>query len=109
MALIFVGGRELGAEGLGLVARDPQASEERVLALCWRAVDFTGSVIRVRASYAAGALTSPKSGKVRAVPLAPDVASALAQLGQRQLWTGDDDLVFPGPAGSYRDGSGLRK
>jgi hypothetical protein len=31
----------------------------------------------VRASYAADALTSPKSGKVRAVPLAPDVASAL--------------------------------
>ena len=48
-----------------------------LFALCWRDVDFTGSVIRVRASYAAGALTSPKSGKVRAVPMAPDVASAL--------------------------------
>ncbi len=80
-----------------------------LLALCWRDVDFTGSVIRVRASYAAGALTSPKSGKVRVVPMAPDVASALAQLGQRLLWTGDDDLVFPGPTGSYLDGSGLRK
>jgi integrase len=80
-----------------------------LLALCWRDVDFTGSVIRVRASYAAGALTSPKSGKVRAVPMAPDVASALAQLGQRRDWTGDDDLVFPGPTGTHLDGSGLRK
>jgi len=55
-----------------------------LLALFWRDVDFTGSVIRVRASYAAGALTSPKSGKVRAVPMAPDVASAPAQLCQRE-------------------------
>ena len=34
------------------------------------------------ASYAAGALTTPKSGKVRSVPLAPDVAEALARLGR---------------------------
>jgi hypothetical protein len=40
-------------------------------------------VIRVRASYAAGALTTPKSGKVRAFPLAPDVAACLARLGER--------------------------
>lgn len=80
-----------------------------LLALCWRDVDFAGSVVRVRASYAAGALTTPKSGKVRAVPLAPDVAAALAQLGRRDHWTGDDDLVFAGPAGGYLDGSGLRK
>ena len=42
-----------------------------LLALCWRGVDFTGSVIRVRASYYLGSLTTPKSGKVRAVPMAP--------------------------------------
>ena len=54
-----------------------------VLALRWRDVDFEGSTIRVRASYAAGQLTTPKSGKVRAVPMAPDVASAIARLGQR--------------------------
>lgn len=80
-----------------------------LLALCWRDVDFSGAAIRVRASYASGALTSPKSGKVRAVPMAPDVASALAQLGQRANWLGDDDLVFPGDAGSYLDGSALRR
>jgi integrase len=80
-----------------------------LLALCWRDVDFGGSVIRVRASYYLGSLTTPKSGKVRAVPMAPDVAAALAQLGQRRDWVGDDDLVFVGEAGGYLDGSALRR
>jgi integrase len=80
-----------------------------LLALTWRDVDFAGSVVRVRASYAAGVLTTPKSGKVRAVPLAPDVASALAQLGRRENWVGDDDLVFAGEAGGHLDGSALRR
>ncbi len=80
-----------------------------LLALRWRDVDFAGSVVRVRASYYAGHLTTPKSGKVRAVPLAPDVASALAQLGRRENWVGDDDLVFAGEAGGYLDGSALRR
>ncbi len=44
-----------------------------LLALSWRDVHFAGSVIRVRASYAAGALTTPKSGKVRSVPMASAV------------------------------------
>jgi integrase len=80
-----------------------------LLALTWRDVDFAGSVIRVRGSYTAGVLTTPKSGKVRAVPLAPDVASALAELGSREHWVGEDDLVFCGDAGGYLDGSALRR
>ncbi|MEX2196538.1 MAG: tyrosine-type recombinase/integrase [Thermoleophilaceae bacterium] len=80
-----------------------------LLALRWRDVDFAGSVIRVRASYCAGALTTPKSGKVRSVPLAPDVAAVLALLGQRPAFTADDDLVFVGEAGGYLDGSALRR
>ena len=80
-----------------------------LLALHWRDVDFAGATIRVRASYSAAHLTTPKSGKVRAVPLAPDVASALAQLGGRVDWVGEDDLVFAGETGGYLDGSGLRR
>jgi integrase len=80
-----------------------------LLALRWRDVDFVGSAVRVRASYYAGHLTTPKSGKVRAVPLAPDVATALAQLGRRRDWIGDDDLVFAGVGGDYLDGSALRR
>ena len=80
-----------------------------LLALRWRDVDFAGSALRVRASYAGGALTSPKSGKVRSVPLAPEVAEALARLAGREWFTGDDDLVFPGETGDYLDGSALRR
>ncbi len=39
--------------------------------------------------------------------MAPDVAAALAQLGRRESWTGDDDLVFVGATGGYLDGSAL--
>lgn len=80
-----------------------------LLALRWRDIDFAGSIVRVRASYAAGALTSPKSGKVRSVPLAPDVAKALAKLAERERFTSEDDLVFAGETGSYLDGSALRR
>ena len=70
-----------------------------LLALRWRNVGFAGATVRVRGSYAAGHLTAPKSGKVRAVPMAPDIATALAQLGKRENWVGDDDLVFAGEGG----------
>jgi integrase len=43
------------------------------------------------------------------VPMAPDVASVLAQLGQRENWVGDDDRVFAGVTGGYLDGSALRR
>ena len=78
-----------------------------LLGLRWRDIDFAGSTIRVRASYAAGHLTTPKSGKVRALPMAPDVASALAKLGDRDRFTGDDDFVFAGEVGLPLDGDAL--
>jgi len=80
-----------------------------LLALRWRDVDFAASTIRVRASYVAHQLTTPKSGKVRAVPMAPDVASALARLGQRDRFTGEDDFVFAGESGLPIDGEALSK
>jgi integrase len=80
-----------------------------LLALHWRDVDFAGEAVRVRGSYSMGVLTTPKSGKVRSVPLAPDVAEALARLGGRELFTGEDDVVFAGAAGGYLDGSALRR
>ena len=80
-----------------------------LLALRWRDVDFAGSLLRVRASYCAGAETAPKSGKVRAVPLAPEVATRLTRLSDRARWTGDEDLVFVGETGGHRDGSALRR
>ena len=79
-----------------------------LLALRWRDVDFSGSVIRVRSSWAGGQLTTPKSGKVRSVPMAPDVATALARLAGREHWTGDDDLVFASDTGDHLSDSALR-
>ena len=39
--------------------------------------------------------------------MAPDVASALARLGEREEFTGDDDFVFAGEVGLPLDGDGL--
>ena len=80
-----------------------------LVALRWRDVDFAASRVRVCGSFAGGRLTTPKSGRVRSVPLAPDVASALARLASHEGWTGDDDLVFPSVTGGYRDPSALSK
>jgi len=80
-----------------------------LIALRWREIDIDNSVIRVRASYAARTVTVPKSGKVRSVPLAPEVAAALTKLRKRRHWKSDDDLVFVGLAGEYLDGSALRR
>ena len=41
--------------------------------------------------------------------MVPEVAEALAKLGQREHFTGDDDLVFSGEAGGHLDGSALRR
>jgi len=41
--------------------------------------------------------------------MAPLVAETLARLGQRDFFTDDDDLVFPGTTDGYLDGSALSK
>ena len=107
-ALVRAAGSEQDA-AVFLTAAFTGLRRGELLALRWRDVDFAGSVIRVRASYAGGHLTTPKSGRVRGVPMAPDVAQALAQLGTRHHWVGEDDRVFPGEAGGYMDGSALRR
>jgi len=78
-----------------------------LVALRWRDIDFAAESIRVRASYTEGGLTTPKSGKVRAVPMAPQVSAALARLAARDAYTGNDDLAFPGTGGGYLDASAL--
>jgi integrase len=56
-----------------------------LLALQWRDVDFTGEAIRVRRSYNVhGGVGTPKSGKVRSVPMVAEVAQARA-LGRARL------------------------
>ncbi len=78
-------------------------------ALRWRDVDFPRSVLRIRASYAEGELTAPKSGKVRSVPMVDEVAQRLARLGDRELFVGDDDLVFCEDDGTWMQDDRLRR
>jgi integrase len=61
------------------------------LALTWACVDLERKVVTIRASYAAGETTSPKSGKSRTVPL-PD--AAVAALRAQQLVTGERERVW---------------
>jgi integrase len=75
-------------------------------ALRWRDVDFPRSVIRVRASYAAGELSVPKSGKVRSVPMVDEVSQHLARLAGDVR---DDDLVFAEEGGLWLNDDRLRR
>jgi integrase len=80
-----------------------------LLALRWRDVDFPGQAIRVRANLSYGELVTPKSGKVRVVPMVDEVAQRLARVGARSSQTGDDDPVFASPLGGNLDASALRR
>lgn len=80
-----------------------------LIALRWREVDFERAAIRVSASFSNRELTQPKSGHARVVPMIPELAAALARLGQRDNYTGPDDLVFAGERGVFLDGSALRR
>jgi len=107
-ALLRAAGSEQDA-ALFLTAAFTGLRMGELLALQWRDVDFVGESIRVRHSYNIhGGLGTPKSGKVRSVPLVPDVAKALAGLGQRTEFVADDELVFPNELGRFMDASALR-
>jgi integrase len=70
-------------------------------ALRWRDIDFAAHVVRVRSSYANGSTTTPKSGKVRSVPLVDAAAEWLAQLDRESTSHNDGQLVFAELDGSH--------
>jgi len=80
-----------------------------LLALRWRHVHFPDAKLIVEASWSAGQLTSPKSRKWRAVPMADQPASALARLSERERFVGAYDLVFSNAVGEYLDPSAVRR
>lgn len=100
---------DLQDAALFLVAAFTGLRMGELLALRWRNVDFSGAKLVVEASWSAGRLTSPKSGKWRAVPLADQPAAAIDGLSQRKHFTGREDLVFCNPVGDYLDPSALRR
>jgi integrase len=80
-----------------------------LLALRWRDVDFELRAIQVRASYTHRQLDTAKNRTGRIVPMIEAVATALAQLEQREYFTRPDDLVFASAVGSHLDDSALRR
>jgi integrase len=78
-------------------------------ALRWSDIDFGLRLVHVRRSFTYGALDTPKSGRVRSVPLIDQVARALDGLSRRERFTDDDHLVFPGVMGSFFDDSATRR
>jgi integrase len=72
-----------------------------LLALRWRDVDFELDAVHVRRSFTGGKEDTPKSGRERTVPMAEEVARAVARLSQRERFTADVDLVFCGARGGH--------
>jgi integrase len=100
-------GQHLGPRGLAALHRQDEMDAAiihvtafagltmgEILALRWRGVDFSRRTIHVRENWTQGETTTPKSGSERAVPMAEEVAQRLARLGQREHFTGDEELVF---------------
>jgi integrase len=79
-----------------------------LLDLRWRAVNFAGSSIHVESSFVRDVSGTPKSGAGRVVPMAPEVAQALAAHSQRGPVRSDADLVFSGTRGGHVDANKLR-
>jgi integrase len=78
-------------------------------ALRWGDIAWAHRLVHVRRSFAGGELGTPKSGRVRSVPLIDQAARALDALSQRGFLDGDGDLVFPGAGGGVLDDSALRR
>lgn len=78
-------------------------------ALRWEDIDFANRIVHVRHSFTYGNEGTPKSGKVRSVPLIDQAAKALDGLSRREHFTGSDDLVFINTTGGVLDDSALRR
>ena len=63
----------------------------------------------MRRSFTGGKEDTPKSGRERTVPLAEEVARALAGLTRREDFVGEDDLIFCGVLGGHLMPSRLRE
>ena len=81
-----------------------------LLALRWSDIDWSGSALTVSKAISAGKETTPKSGKVRRVPLPDQATVALEQLSRRTDFTEPGEFVFCNVVtGRPLDGSALRR
>jgi integrase len=82
-----------------------------LVALRWRDVDWSASLIRVRRNYTRRNLVTPKSKRSSwAMPMADRLGGELDRHFKRSAYQGEDDLVFGHPhTGEPYDASELRK
>jgi len=78
------------------------------LALRWENVDFSVSALRIVEARSMGHTDTPKSHAGRTMPMADEVARALAALGLREVMTAPRDLVFIGREGGHADLAAFR-
>jgi integrase len=80
-----------------------------LVALRWRDVSFADRVLIVERALSGTEELSPKSGTLRAVPLADQAVAALDRQSRRANFTGPDDYVFATLTGDRPDPSALRR
>jgi len=80
-----------------------------LLALRWCDVDFAKRIVHVRRSYVLGHEDTPKSHKVRSVPLIDHAAVALDGLSRREHFTDPEDRVFVNHVGDVLGQDLLRR
>ncbi|HEX3325870.1 MAG TPA: site-specific integrase, partial [Actinomycetota bacterium] len=78
-------------------------------ALRWEDIDFANRIVHLRHSFTYGNEGTPKSGKVRSVPLVDQAAKVLDGLSRREHFTDPDDHVFVNETGGVVDDSQLRR
>ena len=72
-----------------------------LLALRWGDVDFADRIVHVQRNYVSGQEETPKSHRVRSVPLSDQALMALDGLSRREYFTGPGDLVFCSDVGGH--------
>jgi integrase len=80
-----------------------------LLTLRWADIDLDARSLLVRRNLSAGVETEPKGRRHRYVPLSDPALAALARLGARYEFIGDDDYVVCNRWGRRLDASALRR
>jgi integrase len=80
-----------------------------LLTLRWADVDLDARTLLVRRNLSAGVETEPKGRRHRSVPLPDPALAALARLGSRDEFIGEDDYVVCNRWGRRLDASALRR
>jgi integrase len=84
-----------------IVAAFTGLRQGELLALRWRHIDFADRIVHVQKNFVRGEEDTPKSHRVRSVPLSDQAFLTLDALSRRDHFTGPDDLVFGSEVGGH--------